>query len=388
MSQPFKLRYQNEIVGAFLIGAFVVVLLAALLIARGGREIGEGFECEVVFREAGVGLLREGTPVRVQSQRAGIITGSKIDEEGNVRAHVVLNSTLRYAIPTDSIATLYTPMAGLAGEPYVEIAPGRAASRLPVGGSIDGAVAGDVLQITTDVLRILRRDLAPSLGALRKISERGDRLLAKVEALAALPESVTQAEALLARADTAAQRAELILERTVGLLERLDGTLNKTDAALGGAGRLIAKIEKGEGLVGKVLADPVVERRVLGLIEKLAGTLVVVDRLMAQTGKAVAVAPELVEEGRAALRDMAVVAAELRRLAPAVPSMAGQIEELLGEGRAVLGAVERHWLLGAQLRPKGAPEPLPAVGVRDADATPDLEALRRALAPRGAGATP
>jgi ABC-type transporter Mla subunit MlaD len=386
VSQPFKLRYQNEIVGVFLVGAFVVILLAVLLVARDGREIGDGFECEIVFREPGVGLLREGVAVRVQSQRAGIVTGSSVGEDGHVRAHVVLSNSMRYAISTDSSATLYTPMAGLAGEPYIEIAIGKAPTRLAIGGQIEGAVAGDVLQLTTDVLRVLRSDLGPSLMALRKISERGDRMLAKAEMILELPATATAAEAMFARADRAAERAERALERTLGLLERLEGTLDKTDAALAGAGRLVSRIEKGEGLVGRALADPVMERRVVELVGRLAGTLDTVERLMAQTGKAVAVAPELVAEGRAALRDMAIVAAELRRIAPAVPSMAGQVEELLGEGRAVLGAVERHWLLGAQLRPKGAPAPLPAVGIRDDAGAPDLEALRRALAPRARGA--
>lgn len=394
MSQPFKLRYQNEIVGVFLLGAIVSMLVVALMLARGGGAGGteDGFECAIEFEEVGVGPLAPGLSVRLRSQRVGRVLRSEFVGRGRQRATVALAATLRNVIPTDSVAVLYTPMAGLAGETYLEIAPGVAETHVDLGGAMRGRVAGDVLQLATDLLVELRGNVAPALTALTRVSNRADGALGQVESILNLPANQESTDALVARAGDAAARAERTLTKVENLLDRLDGTMTKVDRAMGLAegalsstGRLLSKVERGEGLVGRVMQDDALERRVLGLLDKMATLVATFDRAVARSAGAIDAAPEMMAEARTALTDMAVVAAELRRLAPAVPAMVGQIDELLGEGRAALDAASRHWLVGSAMRPSGPPTPLPAVGLRDQAPLPDLASLRRALSPLGAG---
>ena len=390
MSQPFKLRYQNEIVGVFLLGATVSMMVVALMLARGGSagDADDMFECAIEFEELGVGPLAPGLSVRLRSQRVGRVLRSDFAGRGKQRATVALAGTLRDAIPTDSVAVLYTPMAGLAGETYLEIAPGVAETYVDVGGAMKGRVAGDVLQLATDLLVELHGNVAPALIGLTRVSNRVDGAMGRVEAILDLPENQSSTEALVARAGEAAARAERTLTKVEALLDRLDGTINKVDRAIGLAegalsstGRLLGKVERGEGLVGRALQDDALERKVVGLLDKMATLVATFDRVVARSSGAIDAAPHMMAEARTALADMAVVAAELRRLAPAVPAMVGQIDELLGEGRAALDAASRHWLVGSAMRPAGPPMPLPAVGLRDQAPLPELEALRRALAP-------
>ncbi len=395
MSQPFKLRYQNEIVGVFLLGAIVSMLVVGLMLARGSgaADADDAFECAIEFEELGVGPLAPGLSVRLRSQRVGRVLRSEFVGRGRQRATIALASSLRAVIPTDSVAVLYTPMAGLAGETYVEIAPGVAETTVDLGGSMRGRVAGDVLQLATDLLVELHGNVAPTLTALTKVSNRVDGTLGRVEAILDLPDNQASAEALVARAGEAAARAERTLTKVEALLDRLDGTMTKVDKAIGLAdgaltstGRLLGKVERGEGLIGRVMQDDALERKVVGLLDRMATLVATFDRAVARSAGAIDAAPQMVAEARTALADMAVVAAELRRLAPAVPAMVGQIDELLGEGRAALDAASRHWLVGSAMRPSGPPTPLPAVGLRDQAPMPDFEALRKALAPVRTGA--
>ena len=390
MSQPFKLRYQNEIVGVFLLGAIVSMMVVALMLARGGSasDTGDVFECAIEFEELGVGPLAPGLSVRLRSQRVGRVLRSEFVARGRQRATIALSATLRDAIPTDSVAVLYTPMAGLAGETYLEIAPGVAETVVDLGGAIRGRVAGDVLQLATDLLVELRGNVAPALTSLTRVSNRADAAMVRFDTILDLPEGQASADALVARAGEAANRAERTLTKVEALLDRLDGTMTKVDrtmalaeGALSSTGRLLGKVERGEGLVGRVLQDDALERRVVGLLDKMATLVATFDRVVARSAGAIDAAPEMMAEARTALSDMAIVAAELRRLAPAVPAMVGQIDELLGEGRAALDAASRHWLVGSAMRPAGPPAPLPAVGLRDQVPLPELEALRRALSP-------
>ncbi len=390
MSQPFKLRYQNEIVGLFLLGAVVFVFVVGLLLARtSGDAAEETFELEVTFDAIGLGPLHEGVPVRLRAQRIGRVVRSGFGADRRVRATLALSGSLRGLLPIDSVAVLYTPMAGLAGETYLEITPGSAPLRAQVGDAIAGTVAGDVLNLATDLLIELNGTVGPALVALRRVSLRADGLLGRFEDAIGMPEAATAAEDALRRAASLASRAERTFTKVEALLDRLDSTLDRVDTALVHAdgalqtgGRVLARVDRGEGLIGRALQDPVLERQVTAMIGQMSGLIATVDKVASQSATAIQDAPELMAEGRRALRDMAVVASELRRLAPAVPSMVGQIDELLGEGRAALDAASRHWLIGGALRPDGPPRPLGLSGVRDAPLAPDLDALRRALAPR------
>lgn len=394
MSQPFKLRYQNEIVGAFLLGVVLAVMVAAMLLARGGADEEELVPYAVDFGEVGVGLMPEGLAVRLRSQRVGRVLDSEAREGGHMRVRIGLQPSLQGLLPIDSQVVLYTPMAGLAGETYLEISPGTAPIRAGVGDALTGRVAGDVLQLATDLLVELRGNVAPTLFALKRVSLRADAMLGRAENALGIAGGGTDtdapagADALVARALSAAERLERTLQRAESVLERLEGTLARVDRAVDGAHdtlavgqRVLERVDRGEGLLGKVLRDPVLERRAQELLAAGHGLLTQVERAVGRSAGALEAAPEVLLEARRALGDVAAIAAELRRLAPAVPAMVGEIDALLGEGRAALDAASRHWLVGGALRPQGPPAPLAVTPLRDEPPLPDLQALRRALSP-------
>ena len=57
MSQPFKLRYQNEIVGIFVLGGVAVIFVVLAFMARSRQWFEETFTCQVRFDSGNVALV-------------------------------------------------------------------------------------------------------------------------------------------------------------------------------------------------------------------------------------------------------------------------------------------------------------------------------------------
>ena len=107
---------------------------------------------------------------------------------------------------------------------------------------------------------------------------------------------------------------------------------------------------------------------------------------MARADEAGKVLPHMAKLGVTALQDMVEVSKELRKLAPMMPGMVGQVDEVLFESRAIIAQAERHWLLGSYLKPSAQQPLLVPSGIRDRPSTKPLSQLRKELGGPGTGA--
>lgn len=380
MSQPFKFRHQNEIVGAFVIGAVCTLLAVFVLIVRGQGWFEPRFACAAVFEGTGVGLLERGLAVRVRGSELGEVKASTLDREGRLVAELSLFQRYRHVVRRDSEVVLYTPMAGLPGEAFLEIRGGAGSPELEPGGQMRGRVAADLLQLATDVLSDVHKTLPATVRTVEQLAGKVDRLLGAVEKSGVL-DSLDQAEAiekLVARGDRLATKLEAVLDAA-------QGTLEVTQRTLDAAGGTLAKVDHGGGLISQAINDRRLYPEIVASVGQMQTTMARVNGLLAQADKAGKDLPQMARLGADALKDLAVVSRQLRKLAPMMPSMAGRIDDVLFEGKALMEAAQRHWLVGSYLQPEGTPTLLAPTGIYDkrpARAPADVE---RAL---GEGAVP
>lgn len=379
MSQPFKLRYQNEIVGFFVLGAVAAVFVTMALMARSRQWFDTTFAAQIRFDAGNVALISEGMEVRIHSQVIGRVVRSVYDEKNRVVAHVAISTRHQKAVHSDSIAVFYIPLAGLPGQPFIELKGGKSLEPVSVGGRLQGRVAEDLVQLATDVLTDTRLTLRPTLVEVEKLSKRLNAVM-----------------------DTIAPEKDLprLTQRMTALLDRVDKVMARADKLITHTDEVVGKVNSGEGLMAKMVGDPKFVRQVVDLIVRMQSaavsverTLVTADRvatgadkvlkktgaLMTQAGGAMGQLPGLLRSGKKALADMVTISTQLKRIAPKVPGLMRQIDDVLLETRSVMGAAERHWLLKSTLRPTDSPKPLPGRGLRDAPPIPNDATLRKLL---------
>lgn len=140
MTEPIRLRYVNQLVGAFILMIIALLLVGTVIVVRQQEIFVPEYEILAYIAEADLDGLRKGTEVLVLGRQAG-----EIDDIGyfdgerdgkNVRITMKIKETFRDEIFTDSVAHLKRRLAG-AGEAYLEITRGPGHQTvLPTAGSL------------------------------------------------------------------------------------------------------------------------------------------------------------------------------------------------------------------------------------------------------------
>lgn len=294
-------------VGIFVLAGLLVLTYFTFRVSKWGGIAEKGYLLTVDFDSA------SGLEPKAAVKMAGVPVG-KVEDIRLVgtRARLFLRIDEGVAIPIDSKATIQTQ--GLLGEKYVEIVPGlKTAQTLPHGGRIAetipppnldeivrkvSLIADDVKRFTDTLAGTLgtdegRRQLSEIIRNVRDTTvtlravvtgneERLNRILANVDALSADLKAIASGNREDIRAAIANLRAfsqtlkdegpQLIakLEKMgegvgnlVGdnrenikvALENFRAASAKLDNTLDSASKVLAKIERGEGTLGKLVSD-------------------------------------------------------------------------------------------------------------------------------------
>lgn len=294
-------------VGIFVLLGLVILTYFTFRVSKWGLIAEKGYRLTVDFESAA------GLEPKSDVKMAGVPIG-KVEEIQLVgtRARLVLRIRPEYRIPVDSVATIQTQ--GILGEKYVELLPGRDTQRtLPAGGQIANTLAptnldalvrkldtigDDVKRFTAAIsqtfgseegkkaLGDILRDVRDTTAALRTVvtgnEERFNRILANVDRLSADLSEISSANKEDVRASIENLRAfsATLKEQGPGLIAKLEkmseGVTDvvgenrenlkesienlktasaKLDNTLDSAGRVMAKIDRGEGTLGMLVND-------------------------------------------------------------------------------------------------------------------------------------
>ncbi|MDA8123319.1 MAG: MlaD family protein [Deltaproteobacteria bacterium] len=294
-------------VGIFVVLGLVVLTYFTFRVSKWGGIGEKGYKLSVDFENA------SGLEPKANVKMAGVPVG-KVEEiqlVGN-RARLVLRVNEGIRIPVDSVASVQTQ--GLLGEKYVEILPGKQADQmLPSGGRIANTVApvnldemirklsliaDDVKRFTdslagsigteegkrsvTEILRNVREASAVLRNVTAGNEDRLNRILANIDTLSADLKDISSSNKEDLRATIANLRSfsQTLKEQTPGLAKKLEAMGDQVSGVIGenrenikesisnlksasakldntllAAEKVFAKIERGEGTLGKLVND-------------------------------------------------------------------------------------------------------------------------------------
>ncbi len=294
-------------VGIFVVLGLVVLTYFTFRVSKWGGIGEKGYNLTVDFETAA------GLEPKANVKMAGVPVG-KVEEiklEGD-RARLVLRIDKEIRIPVDSIASIQTQ--GLLGEKYVEILPGKQKDRvLPAGGRVANTqppvnldeivrklslIADDVKRFTETLsgtigteegkkaMSEILQNVREASSVLRNVTtgneERLNRILANIDRLSGDLQEISSANKEDVRVTIANLRefSQTLKEQTPGLAKKLEamgdqvsGVISenrenikesianlktasaKLDNTLSSAEKVLAKIERGEGTLGKLVND-------------------------------------------------------------------------------------------------------------------------------------
>jgi phospholipid/cholesterol/gamma-HCH transport system substrate-binding protein len=294
-------------VGIFVLLGLIVLTFFTFRVSKWGLIAEKGYRLTVDFDTA------SGLEPKSDVKMAGVPIG-KVEEiqlVGN-RARLVLRIHPEIRIPVDSVGSIQTQ--GLLGEKYVEILPGKDPQRnLPAGGRVANtisptnldemvrklsAIGDDVKKFTESLsstfgteegkkaLGEILRDVRATTASLRTVvqgnEQRIGRILANIDRLSADLSDIsasnkedvratianlrafsdtlkTETPALVAKLQEMSERvSDLVGDNRENLKESIKNLKTasaRLDNTLDSAGRVMAKIDRGEGTLGKLVND-------------------------------------------------------------------------------------------------------------------------------------
>jgi phospholipid/cholesterol/gamma-HCH transport system substrate-binding protein len=294
-------------VGIFVLLGLLILTYFTFRVSKWGLIAERGYKLTVDF-ETAAGLEPKG-----DVKMAGVPIGKVEDIQlvGN-RARLVMRVRPGVRIPVDSVASIQTQ--GLLGEKYVEILPGKDPQRmLPPGGQVTNTlsptnldaivrkvetISEDVKKFTStlaetfgteegkqalgDILRDVRAATASLRSVMQGNEERFDRILANVDRLSGDLSDISSAnkedvrvaianlrafsETLKTETPQLARKLEAMSDNVSGVfgdnrenlkesIQNLKSASAKLDNTLDAAGKVITRIERGEGTIGKLVSD-------------------------------------------------------------------------------------------------------------------------------------
>ena len=281
----FTHRYVNQITGVF-------VLLAILIAGVGIYTIGQAqhwFERTVTFNlllpEEGCYGLKPGAIVLVMGTEAGEVKNIEITPDGRMTAGMTLRQDFARFIGTESRAIIKRTL-GVAGDAFIEIG-GQRGQPLPDDAFIETVVDRAISDMLQETLEQIRSEALPAMRGIRLAAE---------------------------------NHAKLVVTLEEPILKTLE-TINS----------IVAKIDKGEGLAGRALADKQMADDVSNMIKQANLTLEETRKVSENLTRSTALMPDTIKN----------VNDQLKLLSGVII----QAQATLREIQRLTEATQRHWLI-------------------------------------------
>jgi phospholipid/cholesterol/gamma-HCH transport system substrate-binding protein len=344
-------RYRHVLLGAFVVVSLGLFVLGMLQSKAVQEWLNPSKVLRLVLPDEGLFGLSQGAKVEILGTPAGQVTRIVIDPAQKIHAQARIDPSLSAFVRRDSKAVIRKTF-GVAGDSYVEITRGQ----------------GEPMDWEYAVLAV-EADRAPTEGIgeiLQDMRSRVMPILAQTE-----------------RAVTAA----------ANLTERLADPKGNFQSVLGDVGKLSARIERGEGSVGRLLASDAAAREIEALLANANATMQalgpILEELRIAAAQVAALSttvnaqskelPQAGEKLNAILVSLEQIMADLSKTSPqlpnitrdvgtataSVPVLLGATQQTLTELDALLRQLRGHWLLGGGgAEQKPAPPRLPPREVR------------------------
>ena len=260
---PSRKRDRELWVGVFVILGVVAVLIALFTLTDAALFRGR-YIVQTTVKDAGG--IRRGDPVQMRGVNIGRVMTFKIMPEG---VTVKLEIEGEYTLPSDSQVELRS--SGLLGGMVANVVPGTSTQDLNWGDTLPGSIGKGVFDQVVELQTQADKALIRVQGLLdeqtiQNVHEGGDdlrqllRQLNEVTTeqrgeLAGLTKSLRHSAEGLEKT-AAGPQLEHLVKRMDALTVRLDSTASALARAVHSAESILARMDRGEGSLGKLSTDP------------------------------------------------------------------------------------------------------------------------------------
>jgi phospholipid/cholesterol/gamma-HCH transport system substrate-binding protein len=310
MRAQFKFRHVNELVGVFVLGVVVLIVIGVIFSGHSQRWFARKFAFDVLLPQAGTSGLRRGDEVFILGVSAGLVDDVIVKEDGRVKAHVKMRRDFERFVRSDSTAGIKKAFA-VAGDSFMEITAGTGPPLPPENPTINCTPSEDSLGRIEKIVNELQGELIPVV-----------------------------------------KKAGIGLEKWTTLGDDLQQTSKELHFLLARWDRLSEGLEQGKGTAGRLLTDSV-----------LADDA---EQLLAGAGLAMSQFQLIATNLNAAVTNIQAGAGRLPEIADAVanetkdlPGLVRQTQVSMVELERLIEALQRHWLVRRYVN-KTEPKPLTA----------------------------
>lgn len=323
-------RYVNQVTGVFVLLALSIMVVGILMAGRAQHWFERTITIDLLLPEEGCYGLKPGAVVVVMGTEAGEVTGIHVRADNRMTAQLAVRQDFTRFVGTDSHATIKKTL-GVAGDAFVEIS-GRCGQPLDGGALIETTVDRAISDVLQETLDQIRNEVLPAIRMIR-----------------------------------------LAAEGHVQLAASLNDPERPALKTLKAINSIATKIDKGDGLANRMLADKQMADDVSGIIDQANTTLEEAGAaarelrvVAAQIGEsaqklheAIEQSPETVRQVNATLEDIRKISGNLIDVTASMPAtienvndqmqlLSGaiiQTQATLREIQRLTEAVQRHWLI-------------------------------------------
>ena len=357
MTEPFKLRYVNQLVGAFLLIILVVLFLFVIYLIRAKELFVRALPYDLHITQEQLDGLRTGTEVHVLGQIAGRVTNIRYDNGGSdLRVSLAIKETYAPAIFVDSVVRLRHKLG--VGEPFLEILrgpesretlrviPPATSARLATFVSDDDRVDQLAQQIERVRQSITNVELA-MVPALAQISAAASTTRERVD------DSVAPSARKVASASESVATSTQAMQNKVNMtLDRFEASADRFDENLTQVNKTVRNLEQESRTTMEGVRESSTTFR-----ESIKD---VRDSSVSAFGELKSASTELKEVAEQSQRIARTLEAETRDL----PGLTSKMQQTVGDAQDVADALKRHWLLKRYLRPTTSSRQTSPAGVR------------------------
>jgi phospholipid/cholesterol/gamma-HCH transport system substrate-binding protein len=342
-----KFKRQTEIiVGVFVIGSLILLLGVVLFMGKRQNILQAHYELSGAFKS--VAGLEAGAEVLLAGINVGHVNEIKFGPHNRVMVVMSISEAQRERIRRDSVASIRT--RGLVGDHYVEITTGSPDQPLiPDHGTIRTAEPIDVAALLEETRPMLGNleGLIKNLSALTdQLTDSSGTVKSILENMNAITADIRQGKGTvgaLLNEDRLYRHAEKLLQTTQETMENFRDV--STDAHR----------------ASKALPALVNETRTS--LRKLGEAGEEVSAAMVGFSEFIKVMQGVAEEAKPIASNLRSSSEQIKEMTPRIGPLLESITEGVREGRRVIEAAERSWLIRGYLEPPGPAQPI-ALGGR------------------------
>jgi phospholipid/cholesterol/gamma-HCH transport system substrate-binding protein len=327
-------RYTNEAVGALVLVAVLLFVIALVQAGRMREWFDPGTTIRVILPAGGLFGLKVGAPVEILGTKAGEVRRIILDPAQSIHAEIYVRKAMLGFVRRDSQAIIRKQF-GVAGASYLELTRGSGAAldwayavftataeRPPTDamGELIAEIRQNVVPIVDDA-RVALQVLTALVVSLQDPQGRVQHLLTNLHAIT---EKIERGEGVVGRLlsdDTLVRGLETLLHQLNADVQRLEPILSALDTTARHAATVTATLDTYTGGL------PQFSKRLQALQASLQAVLTDLSRTT----------PELPRLTR-----------NLAKTTESLPLLVVQTEQSLDNLDKLLQQLRRHWLLGGQ----------------------------------------